>query len=78
MILVMKKENLLKKYLEAIKNKQPLTINYGKGMLSNEDIKDYATWDYKLGKYTDETGQWDTELLIDIAKGKVEGTTLEI
>lgn len=66
------------KYLDAIKNKQPITINYGKGILSNNYIKDYAKWDYEIDKYRDETGYWETELLIDIAKGKVEGTTLEL
>lgn len=68
----------MNKFIEAINNKQPIIINYGKGLLSDNYIKDYATWDYELGKYTDETGQWDTELLIDIAKGIVEGATLEI
>ena len=72
------KENLLTKYLEAISNKEPITINYGKSSLSNEDIKDYATWDYIENCYRDYTGMWDTELLIDIAKGEVEGTRLEL
>ena len=72
------KENLLEKYLDTIKNKQPITINYGKGILSNNYIKDYATWDYEINAYRDETGYWETELLIDIAKRNVEGTTLEL
>lgn len=71
-------KNLLEKYLETIRNKQPIIINYGKGFISDKEIKDYASWDYEEGKYRDETGMWNTELLIDIAKGKVEGTRLEI
>lgn len=71
-------ENLLTKYLERINNREPLIINYGKGILSDKDIKDYATWDYKENCYRDETGKWSTELLIEIAKGEVEGTRLEI
>lgn len=75
---MMNKENSLMKYLEAIKNKQPIIINYGKGFILDKEIKDYASWDYEEGKYRDETGTWNTELLIDIAKGKVEGTRLEV
>lgn len=69
----MKLENLLKRLQE----KQPITINYGKGCLSNNDIKDYATWNDKEQAYTDSTGIWDLKLLIEIAKGKVEGITIE-
>ena len=74
----MKKNDLLMKYLETINNKEPITINYGKGFLSDKDIKDYATWDDEIKAYRDETGIWDTKLLIEIAKGNVEGTKIEI
>lgn len=74
----MKSKDLLMKYLEAINNKEPITINYGKGFLSDDDIKDYATWDNEINAYRDDTGIWDTKLLIEIAKGNVEGMKLEI
>lgn len=75
---MIKNENSLIKYLEAINNKQPIIINYGKGYFTDNDIKDYATWDYEKQAYTDETGIWNNELLIEIAKGEVEGMRLEL
>lgn len=74
----MKSKDSLMKYLEAINKKEPITINYGKGFLSDDDIKDYAKWDDEIKAYRDETGIWDTKLLIEIAKGNVEGMKLEI
>ena len=72
--MMMTQEKLLKQLMEH----KPVIINYGKGILSNNDIKDYATWDDKINAYRDDTGIWKTELLIEIAKGKVENTKLEI
>lgn len=69
----MKQESLLKKLREH----QPIVINYGKGIITDKDIKDYATWDDEVQSYKDETGIWDIELLIDIAKGKVEEAFIE-
>lgn len=74
----MKNKDLLMKYLGTINNKEPITINYGKGFLSDNDIKDYAIWDDEIKAYRDGTGIWDTKLLIEIAKGNVEGMKLEI
>ena len=74
----MNKENLLTRYLEAINNKEPLIINYGKGMLSDDEVKDYARWDNDKQAYVDDTGIWDTKLLIEIAKGEVENTKIEM
>lgn len=71
---MMKQEDLLQRLKEHL----PIIINYEKGFITDEDIKDYATWDKEQQKYTDETGVWDTKLLIDIAKGKVENISLEI
>lgn len=64
--------------LKQLEEHKPIIINYGKGYYTEEDIKDYAKWDDKLNTYRDETGIWKIELLIDIAKGYVEGTKLEI
>ena len=69
----MKQNDLLQK----LKEHQPITINYGKGTLSNEDIKDYAVWDETIQRYRDDTGIWDTELLIDIANGKSKNAKIE-
>ena len=74
----MNNENLLTKYLQAINDKKPLVINYGKGIITDKDIKDYATWNDELNCYTDMTGQWDTKLLIEIAKGNVEDIKIEL
>lgn len=74
---MMNKENLLTKYLEKINNKEPITINYGKSEYSDQYIKDYAIYDYQENCYRDETGMWNTELLIEIAKNEVPGITLE-
>lgn len=67
-------ENLLQRLKEHL----PVIINYGKGYFTNKDIKNYAKWDNKQNRYVDDTGVWDTELLIEIAKGNVENTKLEI
>ena len=74
----MSKERELNDLLEWIENKKPLIINYGKGYFTNQDIKDYATWDYKIGKYRDDTGIWDMKLLLEIANSEVENTKIEI
>lgn len=71
---MMKQENLLKKLREH----QPIIVNYGKGYISDEDIKEKAIWDNNKNAYISETGIWDTKLLIEIARGEVENTTIEI
>lgn len=71
---MMKQEGLLKRLREH----QPIVINYGKGYFTNQDIKEYATWDWSIGKYRDTTGIWDTKLLLEIARGEVPGTTIEV
>ena len=74
----MSKEKELNDLLEWIENKKPLTINYGKGYFTDQDIKDYATWDWSIGKYRDATGIWDMKLLLEIARGEVPETTIEV
>ena len=71
---MMTQKNLLKQLEEH----KPIIINYGKGYYTDEDLKDYAKWDEEKNTYKDDTGIWKIELLIDIAKGYVEGTKLEI
>ena len=74
----MNKKIELNELLNAIENKRPLIINYGKGKLSNNDIKDYAYWNDERQAYVDETGYWDIELLLDIAKGEIENIRIEL
>lgn len=71
---MVKQENLLKKLREH----QPIIVNYGKSEFEDRDIKELATWDKKRNAYVSETGIWDTKLLIEIARGEVENTTIEI
>jgi len=74
----MNKEKELNDLLTWMENKKPITINYGKGYFTENDIKDFAEYDYSIGKYRDSTGIWDIKLLIEIAKGEVENTSIEI
>lgn len=73
-----KTEDLLKKLKEAIKNHEPIIVNYGKGYISGEDVKELTFWSNEKNRYISETGQWSTELLLDIIKGKVEDVSIEL
>lgn len=75
---MMKTDDLLKKLKDAIKNHEPIIVNYGKGIFSNKEIKEITFWSKDKNKYVSETGQWSTELLLDIIKGKVENTSIEL
>lgn len=70
----MKKENVLK----ALKEHKPIIVNYGKGYLSNKDIKELATYDDTLNTYTSSTGVWSKTLLNEILNDKVEDVSLEL
>lgn len=70
---MMKQEDLLKK----LKEHQPIIVNYGKGQYDDKDIKELAVWSDKQNAYISETGIWDTKLLIEIARGEVENTSIE-
>lgn len=71
-------KNSLEELKVAIEKHKPLIVNYGKGYYSDNDVLDHATWDDSIGKYRDSTGVWDTKLLLEIAQGKVDDTTLEL
>ena len=73
-----KTKNSLEELKVAIEQHKPLLVNYGKGYFTDKDILDHATWDESIGKYRDDTGIWDTKLLLEIAQGKVDDTTLEL
>lgn len=74
----MKTENSLDKLKMAIKNHEPFVVNYGKGELTGNDIKEITYWNTSKNKYDSETGQWSTELLMEIAKGKIPGYSIEL
>lgn len=74
----MKTESSLSKLKEVIKNHEPIIVNYGKGLISGEDVKEITYWNSEKNRYISETGQWSTELLLDIAKGKVSNTSIEL
>lgn len=75
---MMKTDDSLKKLKDAIKNHEPIIVNYGKGYFSNEDIKEITFWSKDKNRYVSETGQWSTELLLDIIKGKIENLSIEL
>lgn len=75
---MMKTEDLLKKLKEAIKDHKPITVNYGKGFFGDYDVKEKAYWDESINRYRDSTGIWSTELLLEIARGEVVDTTIEL
>ena len=70
-------KNSLKILEEAINNKEPIIVNYGKAFINGGDIKEPAYWDEKQNTYTSQTGVWDLKLLYEIARGEVEETTIE-
>ena len=53
-------------------------MNYGKGYLGDYDVKDLARWNDEIGRYVDSTGIWSTELLLEIAQGKVKNMSVEV
>ena len=63
---------------EAIRNHEPIIVNYGKGKITKNEIKEITFYNNDKDKYISETGEWDTNLLIDIARGKVEDISIEL
>lgn len=74
----MKKEIDSRKIKEAIKNREPIVVNYGKGYITQEEIKEVTFWNSEKNRYISETGQWSTDLLQDIAKGEVPNVSIEL
>ena len=61
-----------------LKEHKPIVVNYGKGFLSDEDIKEKAYYDEEIKKYRSETGIWGNKLLREIVRGEVEGMSVEV
>ena len=61
-----------------MKEHKPIIVNYGKGYLSDEEVKEVAYYDEKIQKYRSDTGIWSNKLLREILNGEVENTIIEI
>lgn len=72
---MMMTKNLIFNHLQEHK---PIIINFGKGFLSNEDIKETSYYDKTIQKYRSETGIWSNKLIREIVNGEVENTSIEI
>ena len=70
----MKKEEILKN----LKLHKPITINYGKGIITEDEVKEDAYYDETIQKYRSETGIWSNKLLLDILEEKIENIKIEI
>ena len=57
----MSKKIGLNDFLKIAENKEPFVVNYGKGRLSDEFIKDYPVWDEKLNAYREGSSIWSIE-----------------
>lgn len=67
-----------RKIKEAINNREPIVINYGKGYITQEEIKEVTFWNSEKNRYISETGQWSIDLLNDIARGEVPNVSIEL
>ena len=61
-----------------LKEHKPIIINYGKGIITNEDVKEKAYYDEKEQKYVSETGIWSNKLLRQILNNEVEDVKIEV
>lgn len=68
----------MEKIFKHLHEHKPIIINYGKGYLSGEDIKEQAYYDENIQKYRSETGIWGNNLLRQIVRGEVEETRIEL
>lgn len=68
----------MEKVFNHLKEHKPITINYGKGYFTDEDVKEEAYYDETIQKYRSDTGIWSNSLIREIINGQVEGTTIEI
>ena len=70
-------EDLSQRFKEIVKEHKSFVVNYGKGFMSDDDVKEKAYWDDEIKAYRSKTGIWGFELLLEIARGEVENTTIE-
>lgn len=65
-------------FSDYIKEHKPIIVNYGKGILSDNEVKEPAYYDEKIGCYRSDTGIWSNKLLNEIYKGEVKDMKIEI
>ena len=63
---------------KQLKEHKPIIINYGKGIITDDEIKEVATYDEEIQKYRSETGIWSNKLLREILEGKIENIKIEL
>lgn len=68
----------MEKIFDYLKEHKPIIINYGKGFITEEEIKEEAYYDESIQKYRSETGIWSNNLIREIANGEVKDTTIEV
>lgn len=69
---------MTEKIFNHLKEHKPIIVNMGKSYFSNEDVKEEAYYDESIQKYRSETGIWGNKLLREIARGEVEGYSIEL
>lgn len=68
---------MTEKIFNHLKEHKPIIVNWGKSDFTGEDIKEEAYYDESIQKYRSETGIWGNKLLREIARGEVEGYSIE-
>lgn len=69
---------MTEKIFNHLKEHKPIIVNYGKGYISDDDVKEPAYFDEEIQKYRSDTGIWGNKLLREIARGEVEGYSIEL
>ena len=69
---------MTEKIFNHLKEHKPIIVNYGKGYLSDKEVKEPAYFDDEIKKYRSETGIWGNKLLREIARGEVEKYSIEL
>ena len=69
---------MTEKIFNHINEHKPIIVNYGKGTITEEDVKEEAYYDESIQKYRGEMGIWSNKLLREIVRGEVEGVKIEI
>ena len=68
----------MKEIIEAIKNHEPVIVNYGKGYITQEPIREITYWSSDKNRYVSETGMWSIELLLELARGEFPNMSVEL
>lgn len=61
-----------------LKEHKPIIINYGKGIITDKEIKEVATYDETIQKYRSDTGIWSNKLLRQILNNEIKNIKIEI